>query len=67
MAVNVHGADFTDALTADSKAAAVDWQSAKVPPAELPATVPPPPPWVPAVILGGVLLLVFLLLRRRRA
>jgi hypothetical protein len=66
LAVNVAGADFSDAQTAGARATAVDWSQAKVPPAEIPEPMPIPP-WVPALLAGiAVLFVAVIILAKKR-
>ncbi len=65
IAVDVTGADFTNAETTNAMML-VEWDNAKVRPADLPEKVKPPA-WLPFVFVGVVgLVAVLMLLQRKR-
>jgi hypothetical protein len=67
MRVDVTAADLTDVTLTGARAGHVDWSTAKVPPAEMPESLPTPPSWLPLLLLGvGVMILVATLRKKTR-
>jgi hypothetical protein len=58
-------ADLTDATLTGAGAGHVDWSTAKVPPAEIPESLPTPPPWLPVLLAGIIVVVVIVMLRRK--
>ena len=62
--VDVAGADFSDVKTVGARAA-VNWDAAKVQPAELPEPLTPPR-WLPFVFVGLCVVCVLFFWRRKQ-
>jgi hypothetical protein len=65
MRVDVTGADFTNVILTGARAGRVDWSAAKVPPTELPESLPTPPPWLPVLLAGIIFVILVAILKRK--